>query len=165
MRITKRTTGWLYSLAAVAWCGAIWGTLQLQHLPSDSAHSICGVWGCGPPLPALLACHGFWVALLAFPTAVLCIHVPAQRLRKLGLFLVLAGIAGLLGVAAWEGVQWWPRASVLQRQYVIQRYLFSVSTLVDLPLVQVVLAGLACLVRANAGLMLNVNSQREAMGQ
>jgi hypothetical protein len=48
-------TGWGLTLA---------GTLSIASLPGDWGNSICGAWGCGPPLQALVACHASWVVVL-----------------------------------------------------------------------------------------------------
>ncbi|MCA9061753.1 MAG: hypothetical protein KDA96_01760, partial [Planctomycetaceae bacterium] len=47
------------------WAMTFWGTLQLSDAPIFQEHSVCGVWGCGPPTNALLACHLGWLVFLA----------------------------------------------------------------------------------------------------
>src|SRR6202034_2817596 len=69
-----RTTIWL--LASCAWGVCLKWALLLQYLPASTfgQHTVCGPWGCGPPLPVLLACHTFWMVLLAPPAVVAAIR-------------------------------------------------------------------------------------------
>ena len=55
MWLSAWLTGWGLTLA---------GTLSIASLPGDWGNSICGAWGCGPPLQALVACHASWVVVL-----------------------------------------------------------------------------------------------------
>lgn len=131
-------------MLTAAWGGALFGVLQLYRLPDAAGHSICGPWGCGPPIQALAACHGFWLVLFSLPTGLLCRRLDPRTLRRTGLLLVAGGILGLAGIAVWEGIHWWPRASEFQRHYIVQRYLFVVATLVDVPVVEIVIVGFTC---------------------
>jgi hypothetical protein len=136
-----RTFIWL--LASGAWGGGLLGTLHLQGLPTSvfGAHGVCGPWGCGPPVPVLLACHGFWMVLLGPPAVVAAFRLPGRWVRLLGMLLILLGAAGLLGVGLWEAATWFREASGWQRQYVVQRYCFAVVTLVDFPILEVLIVG------------------------
>jgi hypothetical protein len=57
------------------------------------------------------------------------------------MLLILLGAAGLLGVGLWEAATWFREASGWQRQYVVQRYCFAVVTLVDFPILEVLIVG------------------------
>lgn len=144
----RGVSGWRLSGTVAVWGGSLWGVLQLRHLPVDASHSICGPWGCGPPVSALAAYHGFWIVLLALPTIVACRRLDPRALSKLGATLMLAGAAGLIGVAVWECVHWLPQVTDWQRKYLVQRYLFSVATWIDVPIVPIFLAGVACAITA-----------------
>jgi hypothetical protein len=100
-------------------------------------------WGCGPPVQALLACHGFWVvnmaALFWVNHAWLPLHWE-RRLANLGLMIALVGFAAVAGHTM---LFWYPHAADTVRPYVVQRYLFSIATLVDAPLVQLTVFGIA----------------------
>ena len=59
-------------LLMTTWGVVIAGILRAEPLLAalfGSGHSICGVWGCGPPLSSLLVWHGF-IAALTIPAAV-----------------------------------------------------------------------------------------------
>jgi len=140
----KSLSGRRTIMLTAAWGAALFGVLQLYRLPDTTGHSVCGPWGCGPPVQALLACHGFWLVLFSLPTGLLCRRLDAPVLRKAGLILLACGILGLAGIAVWEGTHWWPRASEFHRHYIVQRYLFVVVTLVDVPVVEITIAGLTC---------------------
>lgn len=148
-----RTIVWL--LASGAWAAGLWGALQLQRLPTSvlGEHVLCGPWGCGPPVPALLACHGFWMVLLGPPAVLAALRLPSRWVGLLGMLLVLIGAAGLLGVAAYEAATWFRGASEWQRQYAAQRYFYALVMLVDFPILEVLIvgSGLWWAYRAKAG--------------
>ena len=51
-----------------AWVFALLGTLQVHRWEGLlGGHAICGPWGCGPFLSALIGYHGFWLILLLLP--------------------------------------------------------------------------------------------------
>jgi hypothetical protein len=136
-----RTITWL--LASCAWGICLWWSLLLQQLPASAfgEHSVCGPWGCGPPLPVLLACHAFWMVLLSPPAVVAAIRLPSPRVRLMGTLLVVLGLSGLVAVGGWEAATWLREANEWQRGYFAQRYLFSVVTFVDFPILEVLLIG------------------------
>ena len=68
----SKVSGWSVSALVAVWGVSLLGVLQIQHLPLDAGHSVCGPWGCGPPLPPLIAYHGFWIVLLSLPTVLGC---------------------------------------------------------------------------------------------
>jgi hypothetical protein len=130
-------------VAAGAWAAGLFGVLSLQYLPDRffGEHSVCGPWGCGAPLPALLACHGFWLVLFAPPTMYVARRWAPQRAWQAGAGLVsLAGL-GLVSIALWQAVTWWPHVDRSLHRYVVQRYLFVLATLVDVPVLETLVAG------------------------
>jgi hypothetical protein len=100
----------------------------------------------------LIAYHGFWLVLLSLPTALVCRSLAPQRLRRCGWCLVAAGLCGLLVVGFWEMIpslpHWLPRVRDLAPQYYVQRYLLSLATLIDVPIIPLTLAGLSCVMTA-----------------
>ncbi|HEX4070814.1 MAG TPA: hypothetical protein VHX68_06575 [Planctomycetaceae bacterium] len=132
-----------WPLAIASWGIALFATLQLQFLPSSALgnHSVCGPWGCGPPLSVLLACHAFWMVLIAPPSLIAARRLRPQTVCALGLALVSAAILGLIAVGVWEAATWWPQASEWGRPYVVHRYLFAVFTLTDAPLLEALAVG------------------------
>ena len=75
-------------------------------------------------------------------TAIRCL--PTEWLRRLGLACTMIGLTSLLTLAATETVRSWPDSSNLDPWYFAVRFLFSVVTLIDVPLIQVTFAGLIC---------------------
>ncbi len=131
------------TIAAIAsiWALSLYGTLQAGHWKLGQEHTLCGPWGCGPEVPALVAYHGFWTVLL-LPVAVLVAQVWRDRLRvSVGLWLAVLGILLLLGIVGSEAISWLATAPAAMRNYVIQRCLFRLVTMPDLPLLQVTAAG------------------------
>ena len=112
-------------------------------LTGDLGHTICGPWGCGPPLEALLACHLAWIVVLT-PAAGWIFwsgYFSATTVVRIGQVLVGVGMAWLIGVLAYQVLVWLPQAGVWQRAYLPQRYGFVIATTVDFPMVQCLLIG------------------------
>lgn len=126
------------------WAAVLYGTLRLGNVGGDWGHSICGPWGCGPPVQVLAACHGFWLVFLALPITWFVWHLPANALRRTGKLLAAIGLLCLIAIVCWETAVWLPQATSFQKQYAVQRYLFAVATLVDLPATEIFMFGVAC---------------------
>lgn len=138
------------SVGLIAWGLALYGVLRVASLKGQWQHGICGPWGCGPPTQTLVACHGFWVVLI-FPLMIALIRrASATTLHRLGMILTLAGVVALVGIAGREWTQWYLEVSESLRGFFLQRYLFSIATLVDVPVVEMTLVGLGCLIAAAA---------------
>jgi hypothetical protein len=137
----NRTIIWL--LTGSAWGVCLWWALLLQSLPATTFgdHGVCGPWGCGPPVPVLLACHVFWFVLLGPPAVLAAGQLPGRWVRRLATVMVALATAGLVAVGGWEAATWFREASEWQRQYAIHRYFFEVITLVDLPILEVLIIG------------------------
>jgi hypothetical protein len=143
----------IWGIEALAWFAALDAVLQLQRLPDHvfGPHSVCGPWGCGAPLPALLACHGFWAILLAPPTVLAVHYLPTKLARRLGVGLIAAAVSAMVAIAAWEAAHWLPQVLPSQRHFFVERCLFSLVTLTDAPIMQVLVAGLClCFARRRA---------------
>ena len=135
--------GWRSAGVAALWGTACLGVLRLQDLTYEFGHGICGPWGCGPPMQALLACHGFWTVNLAALLWVNHEWLPLRWERRLANLALLIAVAGFAAVAGHLMLFWYPHAAETVRAYVVQRYLFSIATLVDAPLVQLSMFGIA----------------------
>jgi putative copper export protein len=132
-------------VGAIAWSGLLLGSLSIARLPGDWGHAFCGPWGCGPSIQALVACHLSWLVVL-LPAAFLFANssrVSPELVRRVGTLLVLAAIIGLLTIVVYQRIIWLPAASDFQRPYFWQRCGFVIATSIDLPLLQVLLAGIA----------------------
>lgn len=128
----------------IVWGTGLFGVLQLRRLGEavGGAHGICGPWGCGPPVSALLAWHGFWLVLLAGPACIALWSWPVRWTRRVGGLLLGCGLVCAGGVVVWEAVTWLPRLYPGEPTYFAQRCLFSLMTLVDLPILPAALVGL-----------------------
>jgi len=129
---------WRIIALALGWWAALMGVLQLTHLPGDWGHAICGPWGCGPRLQSLVACHAFWFVVVIPLAGVPLRFWTPRALKCLGLGLMALGLWGFVGVGIWQFLSEWPA------EYVVQRYLFLLATLVEFPIVPVTLAGAWC---------------------
>lgn len=121
------------------------GALSIAAWPGHLGHGICGPWGCGPPLQALIACHLAWFVALIPPAMMLSSskYSSGHLLRTSGFVLVILAGLGFLAVLANQYFVWWPQATLWQQSYFWQRYGFTIVTAVDIPLTQLLLIGVA----------------------
>lgn len=154
MQSFRKASSWQVAGITVVWACSLFGILQVQYLPIQSLHSICGPWGCGPALPPLIAYHGFWVVLVSYPTMLACRGLDAEKLRRLGWIVTVIGCLGLFIAGVWDMIpallNWLPRINSMPAKYIVHRYLLAVVTLVDIPVVQITLAGITCFMTARA---------------
>ncbi len=128
------------------WGLATWSVLRLHDAPIAQTHTICGPWGCGPTISALLAAHGFWL-LVAIPGAFwVGMRLRSGRAVALGWVCLGLGGAGIVAVGL-GGVMDRPKAaSRLQaRSFLTERVLFALATTVQVPLFPTAIAGLILL--------------------
>lgn len=129
-----------YLIAFSAWGAAVFGVLQLHSLDLGLGHRICGPWGCGPKMEALLGYHGFWL-LLILPIVLLSGRTLSPRRRTtLGKWLLLGGLGLAIIYMIQDGVAYARRNHSLE--LVVQRALFSIAVAIDFPALQFALAGL-----------------------
>jgi hypothetical protein len=152
MNLKLHHVGWL-----AVWLVAAFGVLQIERIPGEYGHALCGVWGCYPPLQALLAMHLFWtVLLIPLLVWILCSWSPRGRWWAAMLFLT-TGLVGIGMVLFQKTVVWALSVPPEFRQYLLQRFIFSLLTLSDWPLLQLTIVGLIC--------RLSVSRRRKRMDQ
>jgi len=126
------------ALGISVWAAALLGALSIANIKADWGHGVCGVWGCGPPLQSLVACHLAWLVVMAPPAVMLMRspRIPAWFRRRIGGLLLLVATIGLVAIVVGQRIQWWPSASDWQRSFFWQRCGFVLVTAIDLPLLQ-----------------------------
>lgn|GEM_PF-6512279 len=131
------------------WGVTTYGVLGLARLRGDGgAKVLCGPWGCLPPLQALAAAHGFWVMVI-IPTLAWASNGLSRRgLARLGGVLVAVGGLGIATAAARSMMTWGPLTPEQAWWHPVLHAAFDLAMLVDVPLVELVAAGTACLVIA-----------------
>jgi hypothetical protein len=124
-------------LLPLAWAALVLGSLQSKLLFSESAHSICGPWGCGPETAALVAMHAGWLAVIGPPLVYFPFRLKWTNaaIRRLSLGLFAAGFTGALAIFAWQWLVWLPQAGAWSKDYIWKRCGFAVVTAVDWPLI------------------------------
>ena len=138
LSLTSRRLAWRLGL----WGLSSWLVLRLHDAPFAGEHSICGPWGCGPTIPALLAAHGFWLITLVPLAYWARSSLSASRAIVLGRILLGLSAGGITSVAIWELAHWPTTDHAELRAYTVQHGLFALATLVEVPLTQGLLAGL-----------------------
>ncbi len=125
------------------WGIVLWGVLRIGELPWPTTHDICGPWGCGPPLPALVACHAAWLVIFAPIAYFVPVRLSCTHSRLIGWSMMGLAVLGLVGVGVFEAVTWLPAVDHSIRPYFPRRWAFVVVTLTDVPLLQTIALG-AC---------------------
>ena len=119
----------------------MYGTLQLHHFEASFGHAICGPWGCGPPVMALVVYHAFWFLLIVRPAVAVSCLLPAETAIRIGTLLGIAGLGALALLVVADSVRFWRTAQ--GSEYLLQRGLFRLVTFVEFPLGPLGLAGIA----------------------
>ncbi len=147
-------TGLRILFVLLAWAVCLGATLSIANSPGDWGHSICGAWGCGPPLQALVSCHLSWFVVLT-PLAIalgMTNRVSGATLHKIGASLCIASVAMLVAIVVHERMTWWPLVGEWQRGFFWQRCGFYVATMIDVPTVQLLVLGLYLFLRRRTDL-------------
>src|SRR5262245_53022231 len=76
-------------LTAMGWLLAALVALSVAAIPCDVGESMCGVWGCLPPIQALAAMHLFWCVTFGAGIHAIRRWRPGL-LRPVGVVLLLA---------------------------------------------------------------------------
>jgi hypothetical protein len=132
-----------FAMGLAAWSAILVATLSIAQWPYDWGHAICGPWGCGPPMQALVSCHLSWFVVLV-PAVILLQRsgqFSNQSLRRLGTTLCLASITVLISIVAFERLTWWPMIGESHRAYFWHRCGFEIATMVDVPTLQLFATG------------------------
>lgn len=129
------------------WAGSIAAASHLPRLTGPISFSLCGPWGCTGPTEALLAYHAVWLMVLLPPGFVAGWLLPPDDARRWGWSLVGAGLTGSVILFAWGSIEWLLHASATRSLW-LRRGLFVLVDQSDIPVVQILLSGVACLVAA-----------------
>jgi len=130
-------------IAGIAvWLLAMLGVLWIAQLDLGITHTICGPWGCGPRAEALIACHGFWLMLLAPPAMFAASRTATPTIQLVAFTAIAVAAAGMLVIAVQQAFTWLPMIRPGEPTYFVRRCLFVIVTTIELPLVQLGLLGL-----------------------
>lgn len=124
-------------LMLAIWSAALFGTLQVHQSEGLFGHAICGPWGCGPPVSALVGYHTFWCLLILPVALILRRQCCGVTVRNLGAGLILVSVSGIIALLLYEGLN-----NSAAEKYFVRWCSFRVATFIDFPLVQLGLAGL-----------------------
>jgi len=138
------------AVGLLCWAAALFGVLQIGAESEFASHAhgsfdICGPWGCGPPVQAIIGWQGFWFVLIAPSAGLLSWFYSANRVRQIGVALLGTGVLAMVGICIYQAVTWLPTINEGQPTYFIQRCLFTIVTATDLPTIPVTLSGLLIL--------------------
>ncbi|MEM8947661.1 MAG: hypothetical protein AAGD11_21000 [Planctomycetota bacterium] len=136
MSKSRSLPSWPTLLLFAGWSLALFGALQVHRFEASFGYWVCGPWGCGPPVSALVGYHAFWTLLIVPPAAILRHRRNVDRVRNVGLAALLISVSGIVALLLIDG---WNNSSA--EQYLLRWCLFRVATFVDIPLVQLGLVG------------------------
>ncbi|NOY40589.1 MAG: hypothetical protein GXP26_01960 [Planctomycetes bacterium] len=133
----------------LAWMVVLLASLSITNLPGNWGHSVCGVWGCGPPTQVLVGCHLAWLVVL-IPLSMISGRSCGKTMispQRVGKLLCVVGVSLVMAIVIYQWATWWPVASELQRNYFVQRCGFVIVTSVDIPMLQLLAIGLVMIRR------------------
>lgn len=143
-RSCRRHTAMKPVLAAMGWLGAVVASLFVAAIPFDSEESVCGVWGCFPPLQALAALHLLWCVVLAAMVRSIWKWRPGLLL-PIGCSLFILAAAATAGIVGRDLQVWFDRSPESFHLFWYKRIAYTIATLTDVPLAQTLLAALVCI--------------------
>jgi hypothetical protein len=150
-------------LRAAVWAVLAFGALSIARLPGEDEGEFCGIWGCLPPLQALVAMHAFWAVAAAAVVDIALRHVRPPWLRALGILFTFAGLLPLTAIAVHGTVTWLYATGWLWR-HAARRVLYVIAMSTDAPFGQMAAAGMVCwwVARRRGRVAVGHEKQREA---
>jgi hypothetical protein len=137
-----------YLIWLLVWGAVVYASLMIYFIPGEFSHGICGPWGCYPEIQPLAALHTAWLLGIILPTVLAARSFTVRWGRRLGWILTALGAMGLAAVTAREACIWLPQVPEEERGYFHLRLLYAVAMLTDVPLVQMIVAGIVSCVIA-----------------
>jgi hypothetical protein len=148
MAPTQATSGGIITLQSglklSIWAATLFAALSITSLSGNWGHSVCGVWGCGPPTQVLIGCHLAWLVVLV-PLSTIISRFNLKDIgspQNFGKLLFITGATLVVAVVLYQGATWWPMVGDRQRNYFLQRCGFVIVTSVDIPMLQLLAIGL-----------------------
>lgn len=137
-------------LWGLAWVGCIAGSIGIGLIPGDHiGESLCGVWGCFPPIQALGSLHLIWLSVILPPAVALARRWPRRVARRAGAALVVLGFLTVASVVGGGLANWWYSPSEPEfLRYAVRRAGYSLATRTDVPGVQLLATGMAVAIAA-----------------
>ncbi|QEL17757.1 hypothetical protein [Limnoglobus roseus] len=131
-------------LGLAGWLTAACTAVAVAFLPFDAGESLCGIWGCFPPVTALAALHLLWAVGFAMTVWTVTTEWPAA-LRPLGWLLVFTAVATAAAVPGRDVFRWFDHVPAEDHHYWPRRLGYTLATRTDVPLAQTLAAGVAYL--------------------
>ena len=139
-------------MGVICWLIAALAAAAISMIPYDFGESICGAWGCFPPIQALVSVHFLWSVALAGGLWILNRLAPGV-VRPVGWISVIWATLAIGVLLTGDLPRWLDRTSDLPGTLWPKRVGYLLATETDLPLIQAVVAGLVAVVfgRRNRG--------------
>ena len=127
------------------WFAAAIASLFVVEIPYETEPSVCGVWGCYPPLQALAALHLFWCVVIGAVVWGIREWKPLF-LRPLGMCLLIGAAATTIAIVGIDLILWYRGVSDVFQHLWPKRVVYIIATSSDVPLLQSLVAGIVCIV-------------------
>ncbi len=131
-------------IGLAGWLVAAGGAVSVAFIPMNVGESLCGIWGCFPPLQALVALHLLWAVGFAAMVWTLVTEKPSALL-PVGGFLVLAAVATAAVILSRDVFYWFDHVPAEDHYHWPRRVGYTLATRIDLPILQLLAAGVVCI--------------------
>ena len=118
------------------------GVSSLSEIESEFDNKLCGVWGCSPPVAAVLSVHALW-GMVFVPASLFVRFKFSKRIGRItGLTTILIALTALVAIVIYEDFHWYTFVSLESRIYFGRRIALALFTQTDFPVIVLLLAGI-----------------------
>lgn len=140
-RACPRHVAGTFLIGVIGWLVAAFVAVAVSMIPYDFEESICGVWGCFPPIQALISVHLLWCVALAGGFWALRKSIPIL-VRPVGILISVLATVGIAVLLGNDVPNWIEHTSKYPGAFWPKRVGFLIATETEVPLVQALLAGI-----------------------
>ncbi len=132
-------------IGVVGWLIAAFAAVSVSIIPYDFEESICGVWGCFPPIQALVSIHLLWFVVLAAGFWGLRRACP-RLVRPVGFIVAAFASVAISLMIADDLPHWLEYLPAGDRHVWPKRVGYLLATHTDVPMVQSWIAGISAVI-------------------
>ena len=130
-----------FLLGILCWIASAFAAVSISMIPYDFDESICGVWGCFPPILALVSVHSLWLIALTGGVWTLQRILPGS-VRPVGIAMVILASVGIAFLLGNDLPSWIAQTANYPEAFWFKRVAYLLATETGIPCVQSLVVGL-----------------------